>query len=324
MMPPGVTDSVALPAPRGLARPFSYEEMTSRNLGFLNVAEQKRLERARVFVCGVGGMGGAALTTLVRAGVREFIVADPDRFELSNLNRQLLATLQTLGQSKVNTARRYVTDVNPTARVRSYGGEWIDALDEILSGCSVIVNGMDDVRAAIRLYREAARRGVTVIDAYSAPLPSVVRVEPGDPRPEVRLGFPSVGLDPSTLTDEQVAQCVLREIEYVVTHSSSLEHIDPDVATEVAAGTRARPSFAPVVLIAGQLMAGEAMATILGRRTRTDYRGWFLNLSAGRVERPRGGPLAWVRTRLARRSLAGMGSQAPKGSEVLSLSGDAQ
>lgn len=321
MMPPGVTDSIAWPIPQPLAAPFTYDEMTSRNEGFLNGAEQRRLERGRVFVCGVGGMGGAALTTLVRAGVGEFIVADPDRFELSNLNRQLLATLQTQDRSKVETARRYVTDVNPTARVRTYGGEWIDALDEILSGCSVVVNGMDDVRAAIRLYREAARLGVTVIDAYSAPLPSVIRVEPGDPRPEFRLGFPSVGRDPSSLTEEQVALCVLREIEYVVTHSSSLEHIDAAVAAEVIAGTRARPSFAPVVLIAGQLMAGEALSTILGRRTGTDYRGWFLNLSAGRVERARRRPLAWMRNRLARRALAKMAPSGPKDSDAASRSG---
>jgi tRNA A37 threonylcarbamoyladenosine dehydratase len=71
--------------------PFLYDEMTTRNAGFLTPAEQRTLHDARVFVCGVGGMGGAALQSLVRAGVGHFTLADMDVFETSNLNRQLFA-----------------------------------------------------------------------------------------------------------------------------------------------------------------------------------------------------------------------------------------
>lgn len=280
-----------------------YGAMTRRNLGFVTAAEQDALRTGRVFVCGVGGMGEAALVTLVRAGVGELCLADPDHFEASNLNRQLLATRDVLGCSKTDVARRHIGQVNPDARVMTWGRGWVDELDAILPRYPVVVNGMDDVRAAIRLYRKAREHRAVVIDAYSAPLPSVVRVGPDDPRPEERLGFPSVGRDAVALTDAEVAECALREIEYVAAHSSSLGRIDPRIAAQVLAGTRPRPSFAPVVLLAGELLGGEALAAILGRPTGTDCRGWFLDPWNGRVERPRRGLAGLLRTRLARHAL---------------------
>ena len=66
---------------------FDYYSFTGRNIGFIDEREQQRLREARVFVCGVGGMGGAAFMALVRAGVGKFVIADIDRFEVSNLNR---------------------------------------------------------------------------------------------------------------------------------------------------------------------------------------------------------------------------------------------
>ena len=70
---------------------FFYEAFTTRNIGFVDDREQQLLRQARVFVCGVGGMGGAAFMALVRAGIGRFVVSDIDRFEMSNLNRQVFS-----------------------------------------------------------------------------------------------------------------------------------------------------------------------------------------------------------------------------------------
>jgi molybdopterin/thiamine biosynthesis adenylyltransferase len=285
---------------------FSYEEMVTRNAGFVTPAEQARLRDGRVFVCGVGGMGGAAIQSLVRAGVGRFALADMDSFETSNLNRQLFATLDTVGQSKVAATAVAMRRINPHVGLTTLGAEWVDQLDEILPDYAVVVNGMDDLAAGIALYRKAREHGATVIDAYTAPLPSVTVVRPGDPRPEERLGYPTLATDWRHITPAQTAACRMAEALYVAVHSSSASYIDHAVAAGLMAGTRARPSFAPMVIETGTLMAFEAIKLLLGRASGVDHRGVFLDPWRMRIERPKSAPVAWLRERVARRFLARM------------------
>ena len=107
---------------------FSYDELVTRNAGFITPAEQRVLRDGRVFVCGVGGMGGAALQSLVRAGVGNFALADMDVFETSNLNRQLFATLDTVGRPKVAATSAAIARINPEIGLTTYGPEWVEKI----------------------------------------------------------------------------------------------------------------------------------------------------------------------------------------------------
>jgi len=283
-----------------MTRPF-YDELTTRNLGFVSAEEQARLRDGAVFVAGVGGMGGACVQILARAGVGRIAIADLDMFEVSNLNRQLFAFTDTVDRPKAEVTAEGLLKINPDLRLEVLGGDWTDQLERLARDYPVIVNGCDDVAATVELYRVAGRAGATVIDAWASPLPSVVLVRPGDPRPEERLGYPTVGVPWREITAEQAAEAFMKEIESVLTHSSSHAHVDLQAAAEMAAGRRKRMSFAPMVVTAGALMAGEALALLMGRRTRTDFRGWFLNMRDARVERPLPAPLAWLKRRLVRR-----------------------
>ena len=280
---------------------FDYAEMTTRNRGFVTEAEQARLRAATVFIPGVGGMGGAALMALLRAGVGHFVIADIDVFEVSNLNRQLFATLDTVDRQKAEAARDGALRINPEAQVEVLGAEWTEQLDAILGKVDVVVNGMDDAAAGVHLYRRAKVHGRTVIDAYASPLPSVTRVGPDAPRLEERLRYPTVGVDWQAVTPDMKIACLMSEIEYVLTHSSSHKYVDLDVAGEVASGKRSRFSFSTMVTIAGMMMAEEAMRVILDRADGTDHRGWFFNSHAGRVERPLPALVALPKRLLVRR-----------------------
>lgn len=285
--------------------PFSYEEMITRNAGFVTNDEQRRLREAHVFVCGVGGMGGAALQSLARAGVGNFTIADMDTFEVSNLNRQVFATMDTVGTGKVEATAAALRRINPDVGLTTYGAEWLDHLDEILPAHRVVVNGMDDLPAGIALYRKAREHGATVIDAYTSPLPSVTVVGPRAPRPEERLRFGTTDTDPRTLTSAQIDAAKLAEAIYVMVHSSSAKHIDLGIAAELMAGRRSRPSFAPMVIETGTMMAFEAVKLILGRKT-VDHRGVFMNPWTMRIERPRPALVASMMERAARRFVARM------------------
>jgi molybdopterin/thiamine biosynthesis adenylyltransferase len=283
---------------------FDYGQMTGRNIGFVSAGEQRALREGRVFVCGVGGMGGAAAMALARAGVGHLTIADFDVFETSNLNRQVFAFDDTLGKEKTEVTRERLAAINPEIFVTTLGREWPSRLDEILTDHRVVINGMDDVTAGIHLYRKAREHGAAVIDAYTSPLSSVTVVRPDDPRPEERLGFPTLGVALENVTSAMRDECLRREIEYVLVHSSSAEHVDLAVAAEVIAGRRSRMSFAPMVVTTGCLMAFEAIALLIGRETRTDFRGWFFNPRRASVERPHAPPVAWMRRRLVRRFMS--------------------
>jgi hypothetical protein len=282
---------------------FSYETFTTRNMGFVTPEQQQRLREARIFVCGVGGMGGAAFMALVRAGVGRFAIADVDTFEISNLNRQVFANAATIGQPKAESAAQAAREINPHVEIEVYGAEWCDRLPEIAASCSVIVNGMDDIAAGVHLYRAAKDARLPVVDAYMSPLPSVVVVRPDDPRPEQRLGFPTLGKPWREIDEADRRAAMLAEVEHVMLHSSSRHYIDLQIAGEVAAGRRSRMSFAPMVIATGMLMAYEATALVLGRRTGADCRGWFFNPYKPAVERPLPAPVAALLRPFVRRAL---------------------
>lgn len=280
---------------------FSYAEMTTRNRGFVSAEEQDQLRGARVFIPGVGGMGGAAFMALVRAGVGRFIIADIDTFEVSNLNRQLFCRADTIDQPKAQSAARLAKEINPQVELEVLGREWTDRLDEILPLVDVAINGMDDAAAGVHLYRRARAHGRALIDAYASPLPSVTVVKPQDPRLEERLRHPTLGVEWQKISDEMAVECLMKEIEYVLIHSTSHKYVDLEIAAEVAAGKRSRFSFSTMVTMSGTLMAEEAIRIILKRGGGADYRGYFLNAHAMKVERPLIAPLAYAKGMLVRR-----------------------
>jgi molybdopterin/thiamine biosynthesis adenylyltransferase len=290
---------------------FSYETFTSRNIGFVSRAEQARLRGARVLVAGVGGMGGAAVACLARAGVGGFVIADVDRFEVSNLNRQMFATLDVVGHEKTVVTRAELARVNPDCRVEILGPEWTERLPALLSEVDLAINGCDDVRATLGLMRAARQARRTVIDAFAATLPNVCVVRPDDPRPEQLLRYPTVGLPLSTVDDGLVAGCKRKELEWVLTHSSSADHVDLAIAAEMIAGERARISFAPMVWMTGCLMAYEALRVILGQPGGPGPGGAFWNPWTGRVERRRGRLVAALRRAIARRFISRLPRREP-------------
>lgn len=283
-------DSETLPArpPQDhMKQPFDYKTFTTRNIGFVTEAEQEKLRTAKVFICGTGGMGGAALMALARAGIGHFIIADLDEFEVSNLNRQVFAFTDTIGRHKAEASAEILRRINPEIEVEVLKADWSTAIDRIAKDVSVIVNGTDDLAASLLLYRTARAAGLAVVDAYASPLPSVYVTRAHEPTPEERLGYPTLGKAWNAVTAEDRAAAFQAEAVHVLIHSTSRKHIDLDAAGEVAAGKRSRMSFAPMVISTGILMAYEVIALVLDKPNGTDCRGYFFNPYRPAVERPR-------------------------------------
>lgn len=286
--------------------PFTYAALTTRNIGFVSQAEQERLHSARIFVCGTGGMGGAALMALARAGVGKFVIADIDEFEVSNLNRQVFAFSDTIGRHKAEASADVLRRINPQIELEVLKSDWPAHLQRVAGEVRLVINGTDDLGAGLNLYRTSRQAGIPVIDAYASPLPSVYVTRAGEPMPEERLGYPTLGKPWADITAEDRAAAFQAEAIHVLVHSTSRRYVDLDAAGEVAAGRRSRMSFAPMVITTGMLMAYEAIALLLGKKTGTDYRGWFFNPYKPAVERPRSAPVAAVMKPLVRHFLERM------------------
>ena len=146
---------------------FSYEEAFNRNLGWFTEAEQQRLRNATIAIAGMGGVGGVHLLTLARLGIAGFRIADLDSFELANFNRQVGATMSSLGESKTSVLARMAKDINPEARVAEFAnGITEDNLREFLAGVDLFIDGFDFFalgirRKAFQLCRELGIPAVT-------------------------------------------------------------------------------------------------------------------------------------------------------------------
>ncbi len=155
----------------GGARPtanWDYETAFSRNRGLIEVEEQERLRSARVAIAGLGGVGGVHLVTLARLGIGRFTVADPDRFDVANTNRQYGATASTQGRRKDEVMVEVVRDVNPEVEIEVLPdpvGE--ENLEAFLRGVDVVVDGLDVFEIGVRrkLFRRAAELGIPAITA---------------------------------------------------------------------------------------------------------------------------------------------------------------
>ncbi|OQY43920.1 MAG: hypothetical protein B6240_11445, partial [Desulfobacteraceae bacterium 4572_87] len=89
-----------------------------RNRGTISIEEQCHLVKSRVGVVGSGGLGGPVLLLLARMGIGYLVVADPDCFDETNLNRQALSSVPDLGQPKCEVAARVLENINPGVDVQ--------------------------------------------------------------------------------------------------------------------------------------------------------------------------------------------------------------
>ena len=126
----------------------------------------KKLNKVKVGIFGIGGVGSYVVEGLARTGVQNFILVDNDKIALSNLNRQLIATTKTIGQDKVEVAKQRILEINPNAKVETYKEFFLPETKGIIdSTIDYIVDCVDTVTAKIELVVRANKLNIPIISS---------------------------------------------------------------------------------------------------------------------------------------------------------------
>ena len=130
----------------------------------------QRLAGARIAVFGIGGVGGYTVEALARSGIGQLDLIDDDKVCITNVNRQLLATLKTVGQYKVDVAKERVADINPKCRVNTFKTFYMpDTEGEFdFSQYAYIVDAIDTVKGKLALVENAQKAGTPIISSMGA------------------------------------------------------------------------------------------------------------------------------------------------------------
>jgi molybdopterin/thiamine biosynthesis adenylyltransferase len=245
---------------RDLRRPrspaYSYAEATSRNLGLVTEREQEMLRNSTVAIAGVGAVGGHYLLTLTRMGVGGFIIADPDRFEPANLQRQAGAFASTLGRSKVEVMAEMARAINPEVRIRTFGEGLTEAnAGEFLRGADLVLDGIDffQIDARRLLFRAARRAGVYAVT--SGPIGYGATLQVFDP---AGMSFDEYfGIGPGMTRAQRIAAFAVGLMPGLPTGG----RMDP---SRVDFENEKGPALASSIMLCAGVMCTEALRILLG------------------------------------------------------------
>lgn len=215
------------------------------------------LKNASVAVFGIGGVGGYAVEALARCGVGTLTLVDGDTVDFTNINRQIIATRETVGQNKVSVMKERILAVNPDARVFLYKTFYLpeNADDIDFSSFDYVIDAVDTVSAKLEIIMRAKKANVPVISCMGT----------------------GGKLDPTKLMVadiEKTKECPLarvmrkelktRGIKGVkVVYSEEIAVKNNDIKDKKADGKTAPPSMIFVPATAGLILAKEVVTDLI-------------------------------------------------------------
>lgn len=137
-----------------------YKEQYSRTIGLIGEEAFLSLRNKRIYIAGLGGVGGTAFIALLRMGFSSFVLIDKDEVSLSNLNRQILYKKSDLGLAKVEVAKRVALEIDEEANIEIHRDDVLNALPD---NVDYIIDCVDDVTAKIALIKRAKEKHIPIV-----------------------------------------------------------------------------------------------------------------------------------------------------------------
>lgn len=214
----------------------------------------KTLKQAKVAVFGIGGVGSYVAEGLARAGVGKLVLIDHDTIDITNINRQIHATYQTIGKSKVEVMKERILSINPEAQVETYPIFYLaDTKEDIIEKTlDYVVDAVDTVSAKLAIIEKAKEKQIPVISCMG----TGNKLDPS--RFEI-MDISKTSVCP--LAKVMRKELKKRQIKQVKVLYSKEEPIKSNLLQEKDKIVPASISFVPSV--AGLMIAGEVVKDIL-------------------------------------------------------------
>ena len=234
----------------------------SRTRFLLGAEGMEKLKNAHVAVFGLGGVGGYVVEALARSGVGALTLVDHDTISLTNINRQLLATHETIGMEKSDAAKARVLAIDPSIQVHAlktfYMPDTAEQFD--FSQYDYVVDAVDTVTAKLSLIIACKEAGTPIISSMGTG-------NKLDPTKFQVADIAKTSICP--LARIMRKECAKRGIKHVKVLFSTEDAITPqcDSTEEMPEGRRALPgSVAFVPSVAGLIIAGEVIKDLIAER----------------------------------------------------------
>ena len=146
----------------------SYKDLISRNIGLISLKDQEKLRETSIAIFGLGGLGGPLAEQLVRVGCEHLKICDNDKFETSNLNRQI-CNINDLGKFKVDSIEDFLLKINPDINIQKYYKIEESNISEILSDVTIAALTLDDAITSIMISRETRKKDIALIETWGIP-----------------------------------------------------------------------------------------------------------------------------------------------------------
>ena len=220
------------------------------------------LAQSKVIVFGIGGVGGYVVEALVRSGLGHIAIVDNDVVSESNINRQIIATYQTIGKVKVDVMKERILSINPEIEVETYKcfylPETADRFD--FSKYDYVVDCVDTVAAKLSIIEKATQAGVKIISAMGA----------GNKMHPEMLEISDISkteVDPlAKVIRTELRKRGIKHLKVIYSKEIPLKSYDndPNVELKEKSGRPAPSSNAFVPSVMGLIMAGEIIRELIG------------------------------------------------------------
>lgn len=225
-----------------------------RTENLIGEKNSNKLEKAKVIVLGVGGVGGHICEALARAGLGTIDIVDKDKVDITNINRQIIALWDTVGQAKVAVMRERMLSINPNLSCKAFEKFYLpeNAREIDFAGYDYVVDAVDNVTAKIEIISRAKALGLKVISAMGAGNklePAMFKVADIEKTKVCPL---------AKVVRTELRKRGLRDVKVVYSEEEPRKRMDSEGRPD---RTPASISFVPAVM--GLIMAGEVVKDII-------------------------------------------------------------